>query len=55
MRIRVVLRTTRLMGKSESVCKEQKGFLVADDVVAALNGDDSLGNPFEELPGRAKQ
>ncbi|KQZ39529.1 hypothetical protein ASD58_03775 [Duganella sp. Root1480D1] len=38
--IRVVLRATRLNDKSGSAFKERKGFLVAGDVVAALDDDE---------------
>ncbi|WP_426341871.1 hypothetical protein ACN9MZ_09265 [Pseudoduganella sp. S-14] len=40
--IRVVLRTTKLNDRHGSVIKERKGLLVAGDVVAALEGDDSF-------------
>ncbi|WP_426322071.1 hypothetical protein [Pseudoduganella sp. R-43] len=39
--IRVVLRTTKLNDKDGGTIKERKGLLVAGDVVAALEGDDS--------------
>ncbi|WP_426344512.1 hypothetical protein ACN9MU_10010 [Pseudoduganella sp. R-32] len=39
--IRVVLRTTKFNDKDGGAIKERKGLLVAGDVVAALEGDDS--------------